>query len=292
MSRKVGLIALVGVAAMWLSGCASDENVKLVRQPAMPPVVVARAAPTGPYWQNVSLQAVEGAPEFRWFDGDAVLTTRPTRQQALDVFSDDLSRVGMLAPTRVDSDYMLYVKFEDLHGPDVIWFSDKHASAAITFRLVNWRTGQVVKAKRIIAAYEADAGGLTPEAVRYAIFGPIGLANDSPLPGPVEAEDLVVRYIFLERTPISEVAQIGPANGTYRRIAAWHGLLNLAFDEFMDELSTDGSINYKRAVGCDTLTGQRVRQVERLESDRAYAVDCSDSHYLESMTHRVYPTSF
>jgi hypothetical protein len=300
-SRLMRLLGAFGLAGLVLGGCASDRTVSLLHQKPIPPVYVARAT-NGPYWQNVTLQAVEGTPEFRWFDGGTLLTTRPTRKQAREVFVQDLDGVGMLAPDRIQGKYMLYVKFEDLHGPDFIPFTNKHASAAITFRLVDWRSGEVVKTKRVIAAYEAD-GAATAEEVRYVLFvpffGPIALANNYAFPPADEGADLVFHYVIDERAPVSEVAEIQPVDWRFfpalwmpRRIAAWHGLLNLAFDEFINELSADGSVQYKEAVSCEQLNGFQPRDAAMLETANAYAVDCPGSNYMVSIVHRLYPKQF
>ena len=87
-------------------------------------------------------------------------------------------------------------------------------------------------------------------------------------------------------------SEIGPADGTDRRFAALHGLLDLALDEFLRELSGDGSIVYKQAVGCDTLNPYGHRYSALIETDTSYGIDCPDAHFLASRLSRVYPVKF
>jgi hypothetical protein len=172
-------IAAAGIGlALFTSACATRDTVRLMRQPAMPPVAVPKASPLKDFYRNVSIQEVEGAPEFRWFDGGAVVTTRPTRVQVLQFLTRELDSADLLAPKRIDSEYMLYVKFEELRGPNVWLFTDKLASARVTFRLVRWRTGQLVREKTFETSYVAKFPGIPPEVVRAAIAGPIGASKD------------------------------------------------------------------------------------------------------------------
>ena len=164
--------------ALFTSACTTQDTLRLMRQPAMPPVAVPKASPLKDFYRNVSIQEVDGAPEFRWFDGGAVVTTRPTRAQILQFLTRKLDAADLLAPNRTDSEYMLYVKFDELRGPNVWPLSDKLASARVTFRLVRWRTGQVVREKTIETGYRAKFPGIPPEVVRYGIAGPIGVSRE------------------------------------------------------------------------------------------------------------------
>ena len=76
LSKVVAALSLLTIAA----GCASQETVQALREPSLPPVAVLKAEQGGKLYRNISIQEIEGAPEFRWFDGGAVLTTRPTRR--------------------------------------------------------------------------------------------------------------------------------------------------------------------------------------------------------------------
>jgi hypothetical protein len=364
--RLTMTLALLGVAGL-LAGCASSDEMRALRQPAMPPIAVAKASPSRPFYRNVSIQEVQGAPEFRWFDGGAVMTTRPTRTQVLDQLTAHLERADMLAP-RLDSEYMLYVQFEDLHGPDVWFGTDKLASARITFRLVRWRTNELVVERTVETSYRAQWSGFTPDVVRAAIAGPIGVARDSaaaPLGGALGGillgyyvnETLVVsivdaplagvfggndaaaiggpdrygpgfgaafttavavggasgRFTDLEAMlaggaimgaagaagpiPVSRPVGAGQSltsqfNGTARRFAATRGLIDLAFDQFMGDLSRDGSVVFKKAVSCRTLNPDGYRGAHLTETDSVYGVDCPYARYNESQTTRAYPARF
>jgi len=333
----------------------------------MPPAKVAKANPWREFFQNVAIEEVVGTPEFRWFDGGAVLTTRPTRKQVLKDLRAHLDRADFLAPSRIDAEYMLYVNFDELRGPNVWFGTDKLSSAHITFRLVRWRTNQLVKEKTIEASYRAKWAGVTPEIARAAIAGPIGVADDSPfrpvggvlgglvvgyyvnenlvvriydtrlagvlgayqaaeIGGPGRASDgywaavasaLAVgtargRFTDFEAMlagglisgagaamgpvevsrPISVGSEIGAFDGTARRYAATHGLLDLAFDEFMSDLAHDGSVVYKTAVSCQSLNPYGTSIAVTRETDAAYAIDCPGSKYNESKATRVYPSRF
>ncbi|MGR4864335.1 hypothetical protein [Caulobacter sp. LARHSG274] len=177
-SNLVKSALTVCAAALLLAGCASSDEMRALRQPAMPPVAVAKASPSRPFYRNIAIQEIQGAPEFRWFDGGAVMTTRPTRTQVLDQLSVHLEGADMLAP-RLDAEYMLYVQFDELRGPDVWLGTDKLASARITFRLVRWRTNELVRERTVETSYRAQWSGITPDMVRAGIAGPIGVARDS-----------------------------------------------------------------------------------------------------------------
>lgn len=359
-------LALCG-AALVLAGCASSEDMRALRQPAMPPVAVAKASPARPFYRNIAVQEIQGAPEFRWFDGGAVMTTRPTRKQVFDQLSGHLERADMLAP-RLDAEYMLYVQFDELRGPNVWLGTDKLASAHITFRLVRWRTNQLVVEKTVETSYRTQWVGITPDMVRAGIAGPIGVARDSAIapvggvlggmllgyyvneelavsiaaapvagviggvqaaaidgpgrfdPGMASAFTTAVavgtasgRFTDLEAIlaggailGVSGAAGPAPAtravaagdvisgefNGTARRFAATRGLIDLAFDQFMRELSRDGSVVYKRAVSCRALNPYGYRGAHMVETADAYAVDCPAASYNNSPTTRAYPSRF
>ena len=70
------------------------------------------------------------------------------------------------------------------------------------------------------------------------------------------------------------------------------GYRTLAFDQFMAELSEDGSVNYKTAVSCAALNGLSRKGPYLRENASSYAVDCPGSSYNESKTQQVYPSRF
>lgn len=368
MPFKSTPMAILLASAGLLSACASREDVAALRQPAMPPLAVAKASPARPFYRNVAVQAVEGAPEFRWFDGGAVITTRPTRVQVVDGLNRRLLRAEMLAPSRVDAEYMLYTTFDELRGPDVWLGTEKLASARVTFRLVRWRTGEVVREKTVEAGYAVRWTGATPEVVRSAIGGPLLASKDAvvaPLGGAVLGVGLgyyvnqnFVAYIadapYAALIGGDQAAQIGgpsrfgpgfatafsaavatgtasgrftdleamlaggaitaagaaagPAplwrqtasegeitsafDGRARRLAATRGLMDLAFDMFMSELSRDGSTVYKTAVSCRALNGDVNRGPYLVETATSYAVDCPGATYNDAKTAKAFPSRF
>jgi hypothetical protein len=368
MPFKTFRMAVLLASAGLLTACASRDEAAALRQPAMPPLAVAKASPARDFYRNIAVQAVEGAPEFRWFDGGAVVTTRPTRVQVVDSLNDHLLRAELLAPSRVDAEYMLYTTFEDLRGPDVWFGTDKLASARVTFRLVRWRTGQVVREKTFEAGYAVHWTGASPELVRAAIGGPILASKDAviaPIGGAVLGIALgyYVNQNFIvgiAETPIagliggdSAVATGGPSrygagfaaafstalatstasgrfqdleamlaggvitaagaaagpvpawrqttsqgevttafNGRARRLAATRGLMDLAFDMFMSDLSSDGSVAYKTAVSCRALNGDAGRGPFLVETANSYAVDCPGARYNDAKTTKAFPSKF
>jgi hypothetical protein len=264
MSTKSIYLAVLLAGASLLSACASRDEVAALRQPAMPPLAVAKASPARPFFRNVAVQAVDGAPEGRLFAGGALITTRPTRLEIVESLSDHLRHADMLAPSRQDAEYMLYATFEDLRGPNVWTGSDKRASARIAFRLVRWRTGEVVRERTVDAVYESHWTGLTPGGVA------------TPAVREISADK--------EITPV--------LNGYDRRLAATRGLMDLAFDKFMGDLGRDGSVVYKTAVSCRALNGDAGRGPYLAETAGAYAIDCPGARYNDAKTAKAYPSQF
>jgi len=296
----------------------------------MPPTAVVEASPSGPLYRKIAIEDVEGAPEFLLFDGGGLLTTRPTHNLVLAAFTDDLARANLLADSRAYSDYMLYVKFDDLHGPDVWIGSDKRASARITFHLVRWRTGEVVKEKQIELAYTAQSPGFTARQVAAGTLGlgaaiPVGFnatralisvsrryrdvfdlsnaqaAYDGAVFGSGIGIDVGAEVLILlnagsippnAHTPLTTTSEIGPLDGASRRSAAVRGLLDLALDEFLRELSKDGSAIYKQAVSCESLNPYGYSQSYLSETSSSYAVDCPKSSFFASRLYQAFPSNF
>ncbi len=346
-------LAVLLAGTSLLAACASRDEVAALRQPPMPPLAVAKASPARPYYRNVTVQAVEGAPEFRWFDGGDIITTRPTRAEVAGGLNRHLLRAEMLAPSRLDAEYMLYTTFEDLRGPNVWWGTDKLATARVTFRLVRWRTGQLVREKTVEAGYRVHWTGATPEIARSALGGAllgVGLGYyvnqnhvvsiaDAPIAGVIgglEAASIggpdrwgpgfatafsaaaatgaaAGRFTDLEAMLAGGVigaagAAAGPVpvprqtaadsaipttfNGTVRRAAATRGLMDLAFDIFMNDLSRDGSVVYKTAVSCRALNGDAGRGPFLAETATAYGADCPGAMYNDAKTAKAFPSKF
>ena len=293
-------------AGLLTAGCATDQDVRLSRQEPLPPAFVVKADPQRGLYHNVTVEEVAGTPEFTLFGGGSVVTTRPTRSQVLDVLRDDLDRTDLLAPTRVSGEYMLYVRFEDLRGPDVWTFSDKRASAKVSFRLVRWRTGEVVKTVDVAVAYQANFPGvvISDSRVTREVIAPVGrtvgLTHD-PLT-LYTYSDLTTAALLAQpqamagvSEPLPQNAELGPLNGTERRYAATRGMLSLAFDEFLDQLAKEGSLTYKRAVACSDLNPQYFAYhstAVQLETGDAYAVDCPGAYFKVSRLRTLYPSQF
>lgn len=366
--KSIRMTMLLATTAGLLSACATREEAAALRQPAMPPLAVAKASPARAFYRNVAVQAVEGAPEFRWFDGGGLITTRPTRVQVVDGLNQRLLRAEMLAPSRLDAEYQLYTNFEELRGPDVWFGTDKLASARVTFRLVRWRTGEVVREKTVEAGYAVRWTGLTPEVARAALGGPllaskdtalapiggavlgVGLGYyvnqnfvayiaDAPLAGLIGAQEAAKiggpsRYVPGFASAFSTAVAVGTASGRFsdleamlaggaitaagatagpqpvwrataadgeitsafaggaRRDAAARGLMDLAFDTFMNELSRDGSVVYKTAVSCRALNGDAGRGPYLAETATSYAVDCPGARYNDAKTAKAFPKRF
>jgi hypothetical protein len=299
--RKALPCALMA-AGLLISGCMTDEGQRLARQPPMPPAVVLKAEPSSSLYRNVTIEEVTGAPEFRWFDGDSVLTTRPTRAQILLRLENYLLRTDMGAPSKIQGEYMLYVDFRDLHGPDMWWLSDKQASARIYFRLVRWRTGELVKQSEVDVAYTSKFNGMSPNALRYA--NAVLLANStSTTPVTVftystrNTGNLIVDPLGLDQPgrPTSASGELGPEDGTSRRYAAVNGMLSLAFDEFADQLSKDGSLTYKQAVSCSDINPAYFEyhaMAVQVETPTRYGVDCPGAYYKFNRLRALYPKQF
>lgn len=173
-------ISIAAAAFVALGGCATESDLAQMCQPALPPLAVLKADHGREYFRSIFLQEVSGAPEFRWFDGGAILTTRPTRVQAIRMLTEKLDNADMLAPSALDANYLLRVHFNDLRGPDVVPGSDKFASASVTFQLEDrLHPGRIILSKTINANYRVRWVGITPEAARAFIAGPIGVTKDS-----------------------------------------------------------------------------------------------------------------
>lgn len=265
MSTKSIRLAVLLAGVSLLSACASRDEKALLRQPEMPPLAVAKAAPARPFYRNVAVQAVEGAPEIRLFSGGGIITTRPTRAEVVETLNDHLLHAEMLAPTNLEAEYMLYTRFETLRGPNVWPGSDKVASANVTFRLVRWRTGEVVREKTVEASYESHWTGIT-----FAVSGYPPVTRDISATGEIT----------------------NGYNGYDRRKASTRGLMDLAFDMFMGDLGRDGSVVYKTAVSCRALNGDTGRGPYLAETATAYAIDCPGAKYNDAKTAKAYPSKF
>ena len=121
-TKSIRLAILLASAAGGLSACATREEVAALRQPAMPPVAVAKASPARAFYRNVVVQDVVGAPEFRWFDGGAVVITRPTRVQVVESLNNHLRHAEMTAERMArwpaDALFVVYCAGPHCNGAD------------------------------------------------------------------------------------------------------------------------------------------------------------------------------
>jgi hypothetical protein len=142
-----------------------------------------------PLYQNVAIYEVTGAPEFRLFDGGAVITTRPTRMDIVQHYQHWLGDAGMLAKDINHARYLLSVSFENLRGPDVLVFTDKHAAATVHFVLRDIKTKAVVFERTYDASLQARMPGVTQEMVRSAVAnGVFGAALAAAVNDPQEKD--------------------------------------------------------------------------------------------------------
>ncbi len=156
-----------------------------MHRPILPPGSVVIADPGDKLHQSVAIYEILGAPEFRLFDTDGdVITTRPTRAQVNGALRKWLWEADLLSEDVRHARYLLSVTFTDLHGPDVVWFTDKNAKATVRYLIQDARTRQVVFDRTFDAAFQARMPGVTEEMVRSAIseglFGGLvgGVVND------------------------------------------------------------------------------------------------------------------
>jgi hypothetical protein len=139
----------------------------------MPPSQVALSDPGTTLHQNISIYEILGAPEFRLVDGGGLVTTRPTREDVAYMLRSWLGDADMLSPSIARSHYLLTVQFEELHGPNVVPFTDKHASATVNYVLTERASGRIVFNQTYSAQMQARMPGVTPEMVRAALGGAV-----------------------------------------------------------------------------------------------------------------------
>lgn len=181
---------MVGAAACALAtACASTEDVRALRRPTLPPTQVALADPHTRLYESIAIYEINGVPEFRLFDGGSVITTQPTRADVASLFSAWLDAADMLAPNIHESRYLLSLSFDDVRGPDVIWFTDKHARATVTYTLSDRRTREPLFTGTYEAHLQARMPGVTPEMVRAGIAS--GLLGAALGPAVRDSNDIV-----------------------------------------------------------------------------------------------------
>jgi len=186
--RVLDLLASVSALCVAAGACATSEDVRALRRPVLPGTYLATADHRSPLYENVAIYEVLNVPEVRWFDGQAVYTTRPTRGDVIASVNGWLDAAYMRAPTIGEADYLLTLRFEDLRGPDVLWFTDKHARATVHYTLTCQRAhrarprmnygerqsrcaapGQTIFEGAYEAQLQMRMPGVTPEMVRAGI---------------------------------------------------------------------------------------------------------------------------
>ena len=279
-------------------GCASTEDVRALRRPQLPPTQIALADARSPAFQKISIYEVLGAPEFRVIDGEndtALISTRPTRADVTRAYGAWLAESGLLAPSLANSRFLLNVTFDELHGPDVIPFSDKEASAVVRFQLVERVSRQVVFDKTYSAELRVRMPGVTPEMERAAVIagltaGIIGYSvNDASSSGMSNATAAWLGHgvgalagavaaapheaLQLEHWDDQQV--LGAFDGTDRRRLAVYGMLNQSFGRFLFDLEAMDWVQIREAVTCASLNPNGLRGPAYLTmTTETIAYDC------------------
>jgi hypothetical protein len=195
--------------AIGVCGCATKADVEALRHPTLPPTSVALSDPGEQLFRNVAIYEITGAPEFRLFDGNDLYTTRPTRADVARMLRTWLNNADIAATDVAHAKYLLSIRFEDLHGPDVIFFTDKHADSRTRYIITDARTGEVVFDQTYESNFRARMPGVTPEMVRAGIVGGI-------LGGVVSR---VTNDASEQYSGLGAVAGIGPIAGAHAN--AW-----------------------------------------------------------------------
>ena len=188
------LLASVSAFCVAAGACATSEDVRALRQPALPPTQVALADRHAELFENVAVYEIVGAPEFRLLDGGDLYTTRPTRADVARHMRTWLSDARLLAPDIAHADYLMIVEFIEVHGPNVVWFTNKNARASVRYEIVNRRTRETLFVREVDAQLQARMPGVTQEMVRAAIAG--GLIGVALEPVYDDATDPVAAGVF------------------------------------------------------------------------------------------------
>lgn len=156
--------------AMLAGACATQEDVRALRRPSLPPEHAVLAAPHEDFYEAIAIYEIVGAPEHLFFEEGDLLTTRPRRHEIHAWLRGWLGEARMLSPSVRRSRYLLTVHFESLSGPDVWWFSDKSAGARVRYTIEETQSRRVVFDATYDAAFEARMPGVTEEMVRGAVW--------------------------------------------------------------------------------------------------------------------------
>lgn len=233
--RVLGLLASVSALCVTAGACATSEDVRALRRPALPPTQVALADRHEELFENVAVYEILGAPEFRLFDGGDLYTTRPTRADVARHMRAWLNDSRLLAPDIAHADYLLIVEFIEVRGPNVVWFTDKNARAKVRYQLINRRTRETRFVREVDAQLQARMPGVTQEMVRAAIAG--GLIGAALGPAYNDASDPVAAGVL-------GTAAIGADSAAW---SSWHQ--SLLWDWPVAMLDMEERINEGLAIG-------------------------------------------
>lgn len=270
---------LAGASALCVTAaCASTEDVRALRRPVLAPTYVAIADRGTPLHENVAVYEIIGAPEFVLFDGGDIVTTRPTRADVMALFNTWLDDADMRADTLREADYLLSVTFVDLHGPNVIPFSDKNADATVHYVLERRMCRQLRQTNCVAfegtydARLQARMPGVTPEMVRIAIdAGIVGaaIAGDAANMDVVAARWEGAAYGaalgLLAAAPTGRPVEHwddtdapGAFDGTTRRQQAVDGMMRQNFNRFLFALEGAELVSIREAVTCEDLNSENI----------------------------------
>lgn len=289
---------LAGASALCVAACASTEDVRALRRPVLPPTYVATADRGTPLHENVAVYEIIGAPEFVLFDGGDVITTRPTRADVASMLNSWLDDADMRADNLREADYLLSVTFVDLHGPNMIPFTDKNADASVHYVLERRMCRQLRQSNCVAfegtydARLQARMPGVTPEMVRTAIdAGIVGaaIAGDAADTDYVAARWEGAAYGaalgFLAAAPTGRPVEHwdnadapGAFDGTMRRQQAVTGMMRQNFNRFLFALEAADLITIREAVTCEDLNSENIGVGIITATATQVAYDCPIGH--------------
>lgn len=285
---------LAGASALCVTACASTEDVRALRHPVLPPTYVAVADRGTPLHENVAVFEIIGAPEFVLFDGGDVITTRPTRADVTSMLNSWLDDADMRADNLREADYLLSVTFVDLHGPNVIPFTDKNANASVHYMLERRMCRQLRQTNCVAfegtydARLQARMPGVTPEMVRTAIdAGIVGaaIAGDAADTDYVAARWEGAAYGaalgLLVAAPTGRPVEHwddtdapGAFDGTMRRQQAVNGMMRQNFNRFLFALEGADLVSIREAVTCEDLNSENIGIAVITTTATQAAYDC------------------
>lgn len=280
--------------ASCLAACASTEDVRALRRPVLPPTYVAIADLGTPLHDNVAVYEIIGAPEFVLFDGGDVITTRPTRADVTSMLNTWLDDADMRAENLREADYLLSVTFVDLHGPNVIPFTDKNADASVHYVLERRMCRQLRQTNCVAfegtydARLQARMPGVTPEMARAAIAA--GLVGAAIADDAADTDFVAARWEgaaygaalgFVAAAPTGHPVEHwddtdapGAFDGTMRRQQAVNGMMRQNFNRFLFALEGADYVTIREAVTCEDLNSENIGAAAITSTATQVAYDC------------------